>query len=90
MTHTKLPYVTISHEFYIEHEGSTARIICKAETDEEAISNPITYDEFRVMIHTAAIEGIKTIQLAINYSIEVHSKNMKDIGSMHGVKIERI
>jgi hypothetical protein len=83
-------YTTDKHEFTIEYQKNVAIIECKAQDDNEAFNNPISLEEFREMIITATIKGITKVHLKINYSMEVHSQELKYIENKRKIKVTRI
>jgi hypothetical protein len=85
----KLPYLTTQHEFFISWSKDKAFINCQAESESEAIENPIKYEEFKTMIETASIKGVSSIFYSINYSTEVHTKQIKYLSEKYKVKINR-
>jgi hypothetical protein len=83
-------YLTDNHEFDISFNNTVAIIRCKYEYEAEATENPVTLEEFKIMIETASIKGIKQIKFNCNYSIQVHSHQWKEIAKKFKVKITRI
>lgn len=83
-------YTTEKHEFTIDFVKSEATITCKSSDKNELFDNPIKLAEFKEMILTASIKGIKKVRVNTNYSIEVERTGWKYIGEINRVKIERI
>jgi hypothetical protein len=83
-------FTTDKHEFTIDFVKDQATITCKSSDQNELFDNPITLAEFREMILTASIKGIKKVRVNTNYSIEVERTGWKSIGERNKVKIERI
>jgi len=86
----KLPYTTDHHEFTISWDKSKATIVCKFENQADAFENPITLNEFKEMIETACIKGIKKVDFNSNYSIELQRNQWAEIGKKYGIKLTRI
>jgi len=88
----QLPYTTDNHEYFIKFEKTTATIVCKFEKgkQDESFTNPITLQEFKEMMETATIKGIKNVMANINYSIELQRHQWKEIAKKYNVKLTRI
>jgi len=86
----QLPYTTNNHEYFITFDKSKATIVCKWEEPAEAFENPVTLSEFKEMILTASIKGVKKIDFNCNYSIELQRTQWAEISKKYGVKITRI
>ena len=88
----KLPYITDNHEFFITFEKSTATVVCKFDKgkQDEAFSNPITLEEFKEIMVSATIKGIKNVLFNSNYSIELQRHQWKEIAKKYNVTLTRI
>lgn len=86
----QLPYTTDNHEYFITFDKTKATIVCKFDNQMEALENPVTLEEFREMILTACIKGIKKVDFNCNYSIEVHRYHWGETAKKYGIKLTRI
>lgn len=89
-SHNALPFTTENHEYYISWDKTTATIKCKFQNEDEAFSNPISLDEFKEMVYTAATAGIKEVCFNSNYSIQVHSYTWKEYAKELNIKLTKI
>ena len=85
-----LPYATDNHDFTISWDKTKATIVCKTKSSFEIFENPITLNEFKEMIESATIKGIKAVDFNSNYSIEVHRTVWAEIAKKYGIKLTRI
>lgn len=86
-SYSDLPFTTDNHEYFISWDKQTALIKVVYTNDAEAISNPVTKNEFKEMIMTATTKEVKNIIYDIKHSIEVHTHTMKEIEKYYNVKI---
>jgi len=88
-SNSKLPFTTDNHEYFISWDKETALIKVAPENEADLINNPITLDELKEMILSAATYEVKKVVIDCKHSIEVHSHTMKQIEEKYNIKITR-